>query len=80
MNFYQYIYSAFELKMYENWKNMYFVKTLVHERNVITGASAKLSDIQGPINNYVEKTLPFFDIPPVWKVFIPRAWKKTDIF
>ena len=33
-------------------------------------------------NNYVDSILPFFDPPPtpVWTVFIPWAWTKTDIF
>ena len=33
---------------------------------------------KGSFNNYVDRILPFFD--PVWTVFTPWAWTKTDIF
>ena len=35
---------------------------------------------KGAFNNYVDIILPFCDHPPVWTVFIPWAWTKTDIF
>ena len=36
---------------------------------------------KGAFNNYVDRILPFFDLPPLaWTVFIPWAWTKTDFF
>ena len=40
------------------------------------------SNILGSFNNYVDRILPIFWLPPplAWTVFIPWAWTKTAIF
>ena len=36
--------------------------------------------LEGAFNNYVDRNLPFLTPHPVWTVFIPSAWTKTDMF
>ena len=47
---------------------------------VLLWVSRSLIWCMGAFNNYVDRILPFFDTHPLWTIFIPWAWIKTDIF